>query len=200
MTGTRRKGSDRRAEIQEVALALFTEHGYDATSMREVAEQLGITKAALYYHFESKEAIILSLFEEHLRTLDELLDWAAEQPHSPELASELLGRWLTLAAARGLRTMRFTAANQTALRTALPSRQGGALQRLEKAVSIMLGPGAPLQDRLRIRMALLSVHSTVMAAQGTEADDADILTAAMQAATLLVEGLLPAPKLPAVGR
>jgi len=49
---------DTRTRIQAVALELFTEQGYDATSLREIAERLGVTKAALYYHFKSKEEIV----------------------------------------------------------------------------------------------------------------------------------------------
>ena len=43
---------------------LFIAKGYDKTSLREIAEQLGFTKAAIYYHFASKEDILLAL---HLR-------------------------------------------------------------------------------------------------------------------------------------
>jgi len=44
-------------KILEVAAKIFSEKGYTGTSMREIAEELDITKAALYYHFPSKEAI-----------------------------------------------------------------------------------------------------------------------------------------------
>src|SRR5262245_31759345 len=47
-----------RTRIQQVALELFTQHGYEATSLREIAEKLGVTKAALYYHFRTKDEII----------------------------------------------------------------------------------------------------------------------------------------------
>jgi AcrR family transcriptional regulator len=53
-----------RDRILDVALDLFIEKGYDKTSLREIAEQLGFTKAALYYHFESKADILMAL---HLR-------------------------------------------------------------------------------------------------------------------------------------
>ncbi|HEY1830950.1 MAG TPA: helix-turn-helix domain-containing protein [Acidimicrobiales bacterium] len=53
-----------RERILEVAMELFTEKGYDKTSLREIAERLGFTKAALYYHFESKEDILRAL---HMR-------------------------------------------------------------------------------------------------------------------------------------
>src|ERR1700683_5182861 len=53
--------------ILDVALELFNEQGYEKTSLREIAERLGVTKAALYYHFERKEEILLEL---HLRLHD----------------------------------------------------------------------------------------------------------------------------------
>jgi AcrR family transcriptional regulator len=56
--------TDTRERILDVALELFNEKGYDGTSLREIAERLGVTKAALYYHFERKEDILLEL---HLR-------------------------------------------------------------------------------------------------------------------------------------
>jgi AcrR family transcriptional regulator len=49
-----RRHHDTRARIQQVALELFAEQGYDKTSLREIAERLDVTKAALYYHFKSK--------------------------------------------------------------------------------------------------------------------------------------------------
>ena len=53
-----------RERILDIALELFTEQGYDKTSLRDIAERLDVTKAALYYHFERKEDILLEL---HLR-------------------------------------------------------------------------------------------------------------------------------------
>jgi len=53
-----------RERILDVALDLFIEQGFDGTSLREIAEQLGVTKAALYYHFTSKDDILMAL---HLR-------------------------------------------------------------------------------------------------------------------------------------
>jgi AcrR family transcriptional regulator len=53
-----------RDRILDVALDLFIEKGFDKTSLREIAEQLGFTKAALYYHFASKDDILMAL---HMR-------------------------------------------------------------------------------------------------------------------------------------
>ena len=53
-----------RERILDVALDLFIEQGFDGTSLRQIAEQLGVTKAALYYHFTSKDDILMAL---HMR-------------------------------------------------------------------------------------------------------------------------------------
>ena len=55
---------DTRERILDAALDLFIEQGFDGTSLRQIAEQLGVTKAALYYHFTSKDDILMAL---HLR-------------------------------------------------------------------------------------------------------------------------------------
>ena len=64
---------DTKQRILEVAGELFTDQGYDVTSLREIADRLGFTKAALYYHYESKEQILLALLEPIDRTVDEFL-------------------------------------------------------------------------------------------------------------------------------
>ncbi|MGO9179852.1 MAG: TetR/AcrR family transcriptional regulator [Candidatus Limnocylindrales bacterium] len=53
-----------RERILDIALELFTEHGYEKTSLRQIAESLGYSKAAIYYHFPSKEDILMAL---HMR-------------------------------------------------------------------------------------------------------------------------------------
>jgi AcrR family transcriptional regulator len=57
-----RRSADTRAEIRAVALELFSQRGFEQTSLREIAERLDITKAALYYHFPSKDNLISDLF------------------------------------------------------------------------------------------------------------------------------------------
>ena len=57
-------GASTRERILDVALDLFTDQGFDGTSMREIAERLNITKPAIYHHFASKDEILMAL---HMR-------------------------------------------------------------------------------------------------------------------------------------
>lgn len=68
----------RKPALHAAALACFAEHGYDATRIRHIAERAGMSEAALYRHYPSKEAIARALYAEtvqgHVRTLREVAD------------------------------------------------------------------------------------------------------------------------------
>jgi len=74
---------DTRGEILAVATELFSDQGFEATSLREIAERLGITKAALYYHFPSKDDILRALLEPMRTTVTELVE-RLEAAHDAE--------------------------------------------------------------------------------------------------------------------
>jgi AcrR family transcriptional regulator len=70
-----------RLAILETALDLFALQGYEKTALSEVSDRLGVTKAALYYHFKSKDSILVELVTSYLDDMDALLDTATkEQP------------------------------------------------------------------------------------------------------------------------
>jgi AcrR family transcriptional regulator len=77
-------GVETRRQILLSALELFGAHGFAETSLREVAAKVGITKPALYYHFSSKEELLLELARPIQEAMDELLSRAetAEPPLS----------------------------------------------------------------------------------------------------------------------
>lgn len=87
-----RRGNTRQ-RIQDVALNLFADQGYEKTSLREIAEHLDVTKAALYYHFKTKEDILVSIFEDLNRPVEELITWGEKQPRTLETKKEILSRY-----------------------------------------------------------------------------------------------------------
>lgn len=76
-----RPGYD-RAQVLDVAVQLFIEKGYDATSVADLAERLGLTKSALYHHFESKEQLLALALDEALTGLEQVLEQPAAQAGS----------------------------------------------------------------------------------------------------------------------
>ncbi|HMR49217.1 MAG TPA: helix-turn-helix domain-containing protein [Arachnia sp.] len=76
-----RPGADPRAEVLDAAAVLFSERGYAGTSTRQIAERAGLRQASLYYHFASKEEILLELLEASVRPT---LALAGDQLEDPD--------------------------------------------------------------------------------------------------------------------
>lgn len=57
----------RRREVMEVAIAVFSERGYRAASMSDIAAKMGMGKASLYHYVTSKEEVLIELYEDVLR-------------------------------------------------------------------------------------------------------------------------------------
>jgi AcrR family transcriptional regulator len=65
-----------RQQILETAQRLFTELGYDATSLQMIADEMGLTKAAVYYHFRAKSDILHATLMPGIQRVEALLDEA----------------------------------------------------------------------------------------------------------------------------
>lgn len=70
---------DTRTRLLATALKLFTEHGVQGTSLQMIADALGVTKAAVYYHFKTKDEIAEAVAEPGLRELDAVVEEAERQ-------------------------------------------------------------------------------------------------------------------------
>lgn len=71
-----RPGHDREAVLR-TAITLFNQRGYDATSISDLAAELGVTKSAVYHHFVSKEALLAAALDEALEGLSEAVEAAS---------------------------------------------------------------------------------------------------------------------------
>ena len=74
--------SGMRATIIEKAKSLFIEHGYLGLSMREIAEKVGVSKPALYYHFKDKEELFYAVLSSGLEEIGRMIHSINNQPVS----------------------------------------------------------------------------------------------------------------------
>jgi AcrR family transcriptional regulator len=142
--------NDTRDRILETALDLFIERGYDKTSLREVAERVGVTKAALYYHFSSKEEIIRTLVQPLFDHLESLAAVLASEPdlHTWGKGLEAIIEWLL----PQRRLFELFENNQATL-SALAERSMDieAHQAFHKSIdAIFANEATPLADRVRM--------------------------------------------------
>lgn len=73
-----RQVNEAETKLLESALSLFSEKGYEGTSIREIIEGAGVTRPVLYYYFENKEDLFRRLFETTFSQLIVLMDEAAK--------------------------------------------------------------------------------------------------------------------------
>lgn len=74
-----RPGYDQQTVLRR-AVDLFNRQGYDATSMSDLAAELGVSKAALYHHVPSKASLLQQALDEALDALEQALDAACSDP------------------------------------------------------------------------------------------------------------------------
>src|SRR6516225_11843506 len=146
-----------RERIQAIALELFAEQGYDKTSLREIAEGLGVTKAALYYHFKSKEDIVASLVEDYFGQIDDLVAWGKTLPRTPESRAQVLDRYYRIVA-DGSGVFRMLQHNQASVNSLAHAKNRSELFRthMDALVGLLTEPDAPLAAQLRAAVALAS--------------------------------------------
>jgi AcrR family transcriptional regulator len=78
-----------QARILKAALDLFADHGVSATSLQMIADAIGVTKAAVYHQFKTKEEIVIAVTERELANLEDALI-AAEAEDDPLRARKVL--------------------------------------------------------------------------------------------------------------
>src|SRR5215831_10899871 len=90
----RRRREERPAEIVDAALEVFSEKGFAAAKLDDIARKAGISKATLYLYFETKEEIFRAVARAAVASLLEALESQPEGPDAPfaQLAPRLLSR------------------------------------------------------------------------------------------------------------
>jgi AcrR family transcriptional regulator len=187
VTGSSSKPQQRRGDtrqrIQDVALELIAEQGYEKTSLREISERLGVTKAALYYHFKTKEDIVVSLFDDLMTPIDELITWAAEQPPTLETKREILTRY-GVALTNAAPLFRFMQENQATMREL--SIGEDFKERMKGLLDHLLPEDVTLTNRVRCFSALFSMHAGMFVLREVEGDLEEKRKAILEVATDLV--------------
>lgn len=92
--------SPAQTRILDAALQLIGEHGVGGTSLQMIADAIGVTKAAVYHQFKTKEQIVIALTERELGGLEEALEAAEAHDHRTRAREVLLDRVIDVAVER----------------------------------------------------------------------------------------------------
>ncbi len=89
-----------QTRVLDAALQLIAEHGVGGTSLQMIADAIGVTKAAVYHQFKTKEQIVIALTERELGGLEEALEAAEADEHRTRAREVLLDRVIDVAVER----------------------------------------------------------------------------------------------------
>lgn len=163
--------------IQRTALTLFLRQGYQRTSLREIADELAFTKAALYYHYRSKEELLQAVLDPLLSGLEELVDAASAASEGwPEARETFLAAYLeVLMHHRPL--VQYLASDGAAV---LNSHLAPRLERLRSAIEgLIVGSSPSLPERMRSAAALGALQAALLVARDGDRED-DVRVTALQ--------------------
>lgn len=177
--------TDTRTRIRAAALDLFSTRGYEQTSLREIADQVGLTKASLYYHYPSKQALLLALVAPLVEDTRPVVDAAEKLAPTPANVRLILARQLDTIlrqqAVCGLLV------RDAAAMIAVLAPMWDEMHRLQTRLHAWLAGVDPTPaDRVRAMAALETLGVALKAATQLPAIDEDELRAALLDSALAV--------------
>lgn len=160
--------SPAQARIISAAAALFAVHGVGGTSLQMIADTIGVTKAAVYHQFKTKDEIVIAAGEAELERLEAVLDDAAARPGPEQAREALLAGIIDLAVER--RRMESTLIGDPVLARFFAGHEhfGQVMDRLYR----MLMAGDPAPDpRVPAAMLTAAIGGAVMHPLAAGLDD-----------------------------
>jgi AcrR family transcriptional regulator len=176
---------DTRSRILDIALELFSEHGFDGTTLQQIADRLGFSKAALYYHFRSKEDLLQALVAPAMAELDQLFDAHEHEPDTPAERRRFLEDYLDYMLGHR-RLIAYMSSDLAIL--AHPVLSTGNAERRARLERRLAGDGIEFGDQVRVAMAFRGIGGAI--AQYPDADTAELRGALLDA----VRALMRAPR------
>jgi len=153
------------------ALSLFGDHGVSGTSLQMIADKVGVTKAAVYHQFNTKEAIVVAAVEVELGRLEEALEAAEAGKDDPGAIEELLGQVIELAVGR--RRMVDTLLHDPVIVRLLAEHQPFQ-QFMERLYRALLGEETGAEARLRVAMIASAIGGAVTHPLVADLDEATL--------------------------
>jgi AcrR family transcriptional regulator len=175
--------TDTRKRINDVALDVFSERGYEGATLQEIAERLDITRPALYYHYRSKEEILAAIHRDLALSIDTILDQARAAPRTTATRADILTRLHELMAGPWGKFTRFAQASEAAMRDLSAAEE--FTTRMD-ALGALLAPSDTVEGRMKGRLALTTLFMASARISQLGGTDQERVAAAFSIATQLI--------------
>jgi AcrR family transcriptional regulator len=157
-----------KTRVIEAALTLFAEHGISGTSLQMIADDIGVTKAAVYRQYPSKEEIVLAVAENVLGRLHEAVT-AAEAERSHARAREVLVGQMIGVAVEQRRSAGILQRDPVMLRCL--ERHAPFRSVMERLNRVLIGGVTDRQARVRAAAIASAIAGTVIHPLAVDLDD-----------------------------
>jgi AcrR family transcriptional regulator len=171
-----------RTRVLDAALDLFAQHGVSGTSLQMIADAIGITKAAVYHQFRTKDQIVIAVTERELGRLGPALEEAEAHGDGPQARDALLVRTVEMAVRdrRLVRTLQFDPVVVRLLAEHVP------FQRFMDRMYHVLLSDAGLDGRIEAAMFSGAISTAVMHPLVADIDDDTLLTRVIEVSRRLL--------------
>lgn len=175
-----------RERLLEAALALFAEHGISGTSLQMLADRLGVSKAAVYHQFQSKDDIALAVVGPVFDDLARLVRIAETLP-SPATRRETAVSGLIELAVRHRRVTAVFYGDPTIER--ICESRAEFKDTIERFAGLLLGPEADDATRITISMVTAGIHGCCSDPRLDDVDQADLHRVLLGCSQQLLNGI-----------
>jgi AcrR family transcriptional regulator len=177
-----------QARILAAALDLFADHGVSGTSLQMIADAVGVTKAAVYHQFKTKDEIVLAVAETEFAKLEAAVEAAESQPSRERARNMLLTQVIEMAVKR----RRWVRALQNdPIMVRLLAEHPPLQHVMERVYSLLLGADSG-EATVRIAIMGAMIGATVVHPLVADLDDETLQRELMQVARRLFEITGPA--------
>jgi AcrR family transcriptional regulator len=163
--------ADTRQRLTDVAVDLFTRHSFAGTSLQMIADEMGFTKAAIYYHFRTREELLGAVVEPIFEQLSAIITAAEAQRSANARAEYMLRGYAELAVAN--RALVSVLACDPSVTTLLRG-QPHWTDLINRQLALLAGPEPNPGGLIKATVALAGISSAVGPAWIT-VDDHDLL-------------------------
>lgn len=159
--------------VISAAVGLFAAHGVGGTSLQMIADAIGVTKAAVYHQFKTKDEIVLAVVEADMARLESALD-AAEAEEGHPLALDLLLVRLVDLAVEHRRMVNLLQSDPVVVR--LLAEHEPFRQLMDRLYALLAGDGSPSDGRVPAAMLSAAISGAVNHPLVVDVDDETLRT------------------------
>jgi AcrR family transcriptional regulator len=174
-----------QTRVLDAALKLISERGVSGTSLQMIADAMGVTKAAVYRQFKTKEEIVIAITEREMGRLEDAIEAAEAQEHSLRAREVLLDRMINQAIDR---RGAFSVPLFDPVIIRLQAEYEPFQRFIERLYAALLGTEAGVEARLHAAVLSSAVSVAVMHPLLADVDD-DILRVQLKQMTRRMLGL-----------